>query len=64
MRSDIVLVTSIIALAAVAIVRMLVAPDDSTAIIIVVGIIGAIAGVSGTMVAPRVASFLHRRVYR
>jgi hypothetical protein len=63
-KSDKVLITAIIALLAIAIVRTILVPTDNNLIYIVVGIIGAIVGVSGTMVAPKVKAMLLRRKNR
>lgn len=55
-RSDIILISAIIALMVLGIVRSYVAPQDSMMLYVITGIIGAIAGVSGTLVAPKIAS--------
>lgn len=64
MKSDKVLITAIIALLAIAIVRTVLVPTDNNLIYIVVGIIGAMVGVSGTMVAPKVKALVLRRMHR
>jgi hypothetical protein len=63
-KSDKVLITAIIALLAIAIVRTVLVPTDNNLIYIVVGIIGAMVGVSGTMVAPKVKALVLRRMHR
>jgi len=64
MKSDKVLITAIIALLAIAIVRTILVPTDNNLIYIVVGIIGAIVGVSGTMVAPKLKAMVLRKMHR
>jgi hypothetical protein len=63
-KSDKVLITAIIALLAIAIVRTILVPTDNNLIYVVVGIIGAIVGVSGTMVAPKVKAMVLRKMHR
>lgn len=60
--SEVVLIVAIITLGMIAVARSVVAPEETLAVNIIVGVIGAIAGVSGTLVAPRVARFLARRL--